>query len=236
MFLRCFRLSPLILRLFFIFPLVGCATSPNLKKVPLVEVDHQIHFIYREWHTSILLDASAFSRYSKVLSKNVSLQTELQQKKYIRIGWGDGDYFTGKRKTFGAATKALVASDYSAIQVLGYVQEPFASIPEETRVPLWISDKSMRKLVTYFDKSFALSATREVIPLPSYAENAGAFYQAKGHYSLFSNCNTWSGRALQVAGLPVRSRLHLTAQSVFEQARAISIYQQANPTASGSDE
>ncbi len=215
-----------LLSLFVLTSLVGCITSPNPKKIPLAHTDHTIHFIYREWHTSILLDVEAYARHSKLLPRSALLQAQLQQKKYMRIGWGDGNYFTGKNKTFGAATKALIASDYSAIQVLGYVQDPFASIPAETRVPLKITDKSMRRLVRYLDQSFLRNQQKELIELPAYAENTGAFFQAKGHYSLLSNCNTWSSRALQFAGLPIRSRLHLTAQSVFEQARDISHYQQ----------
>lgn len=206
--------------------LAGCTTSPNLKKIPLAHTGHTIHFIYHEWHTSILIETEAYARYSKYFPNSPSLRAQLQQQKYIRIGWGDGDYFTGKRKTFGAATKALIASDYSAIQIIGYSQSPFAGIPSGTHVPLVITDKSMQRLVRYFDKSFVRMETGDVITLPAYAENTGTFYQAKGHYSLWSNCNTWSSRALQVAGLPIRSRLHLTAKSVFEQAHNISSYQQ----------
>jgi hypothetical protein len=85
----------------------------------------------------------------------------------------------------------------------------------------------MRKLIGYLDSSFALDESAQVIPLQAYANDSGNFYQASGHYSVFSNCNTWSGRALQAAKLPVRSSLQLTAQSVFEQAKHISDYQQS---------
>lgn len=218
----------LLLILLLLNLMAGCVLAPNPKKIPLTHTDHTIYFIYEAWHTSILLDVDAYARHSKLLPKSTLLQAELQQKKYMRIGWGDGDYFTGKSKTFGAATKALVASDYLAIQVLAYTQDPFANIPADTRVPLNITDKSMRRLVRYVDKSFARNVRHELIRLPAYEENTGAFFQAKGHYSLLTNCNTWSGRALQATGLPIRSRLHLTAQSVFEQARAIANYQQQN--------
>ena len=110
--------------------------------------------------------------------------------------------------------------------MISYAQPPFASIPPETRVPIAITDQGMRKLIRYLDASFALDKAGAVIPLQAYVADAGRFYQASGHYSLFSNCNTWSGRALQAAQLPVRSRLQLTAQSVCEQAKAISQYQQ----------
>ncbi|WP_292751797.1 DUF2459 domain-containing protein [Methylophaga sp. UBA4204] len=194
---------------------------PAKQKIPSVNTEHIIYFIYRDWHTSILMDAKTVARHSRYL------QQEAASQRYIRIGWGDGNYFTGKSKTFGSATKALIASSHSALQVIAYAQPPFTSIPSETRVPIAITDKGMRKLIRYLDKSFALDESGRVIPLRAYVTDAGHFYQASGHYSLFSNCNTWSGRALQAAQLPVRSRFQLTAQSVFEQAKAISKYQQS---------
>ncbi|WP_331346241.1 DUF2459 domain-containing protein [Cellvibrio sp. UBA7661] len=214
---RVLRLSVLSALLFLI---TSCTSVPAKQKIPVANTEHIIHFIYREWHTSILIDANTAALYSKHLKK------EAQGQRYIRIGWGDGNYFTGKSKSVGAATKALIASSHSALQVITYMQSPFASIPEETRVAIAVSDKGMRKLLRYLDDSFALDESGQPIPLQAYVEGAGHFYRASGHYSVFSNCNTWSGRALQAAGLPVRSSLQLTAQSVFEQASYISQHQQ----------
>lgn len=204
--------------------LSACSSMPSKQKIPVANTEHTLYFIYREWHTSIMLDAATVARYSK------HMQAEAAGQQFVRIGWGDGDYFTGKSKSFGAATKALLASDYSALQVLTYAQSPFGQIPPDTRVAIAISDKGMRRLIRYLDKSFALDAFGNIISLPSYAADTGRFYQSSGDYGLFSNCNTWSGRALQAAQLPVRSGLQLTAQSVFEQARFISSYQQSRGT------
>lgn len=211
----------ILCRLLLLLMLSACSSVPNKQNIPVAHTEHTIYFIYREWHTSIMLDAAVVARYSKYL------QAEAAGQQFVRIGWGDGDYFTGKSKSLGAATKALLASEYSALQVLSYTQAPFGQIPPDTRVAIAISDKGMRRLIRYLDKSFALDASGKIISLPAYATDTGHFYQSSGDYGLFSNCNTWSGRALQTAQLPVRSGLQLTAQSVFEQAKAISAYQQS---------
>ncbi len=205
----------------FFVALAGCSSLPDKEKIPAANASQQIYFIYREWHTSILLPADAVRKHSRVMAE------EAVGQQFIRVGWGDGDYFTGKSKTFGSATKALFISRYSAVQVLTYLKPPFDEIPIETRVPLAITEKGMRRLIRYIDNSFVRDDNGQLIPLPAYGEGVGHFYRAEGQYGLFSNCNTWSGRALQAAGLPVRSRLQLTAQSVFEQARSISSYQAA---------
>lgn len=193
---------------------------PERQKIPTANTQHTIYFIYREWHTSILLDAATVARYSKYL------QAESSDNQFVRIGWGDGEYFTGKNKSFGAATKALLASRYSALQVLTYRQTPFSQIPLGTWVPIALTNEGMLGLIHYLDESFALDEQGQIIPLQAHGADIGRFYQSNGNYSVFSNCNTWSGRALQSAQLPVRSSLKLTAHSVFEQAQFISGYQQ----------
>jgi uncharacterized protein (TIGR02117 family) len=200
--------------------LSACTSLPDSKKIPQKNLVHEIHFIYEKWHTSILVPASSVEKHSRYF-KEIA-----HGKKYIRFGWGDGDYFTGKRKTFFSGAKALMASSYSAVQVLDYYGDPFPYIPEETRVPLLISEKKMQKLIRYVDKSISLDKERQPVALQAHEMNTGYFFMAKQHYSIFSNCNTWSSRALQVAGMPIRNKLKLTAQSVFTQAKMISDYQQ----------
>jgi uncharacterized protein (TIGR02117 family) len=209
----------------------ACATRPDVAAIPLNETPHTIYYIYRDWHTSVMLDAVTYRNLSKLPAINTSLDTEVAPAGYVRIGWGDGDYYTGKNTSVVTATRALIASSYSAIQVIGYTADPFARIPEETRVPLRITDQAMRELVTYLDASFAQGDTGNLLPLQGYVENSGVFFEASQRYGLFNTCNTWSSNALRAAGLPIRGALNLTAQSVFEQARMISTYQQQQTAA-----
>ena len=43
------------------------------------------------------------------------------------------------------------------------------------------------------------------------------FYLAEGDYSLFNTCNSWISKALQAAGLPLKTALR--AGSVMSQAK-----------------
>lgn len=209
----------LFFRLFIVFGffLVGCAGMPPKQNIPVSNTKHTVYFIYRGWHTSILLDAKLLA------AKNPQLASELEGQTYARIGWGDGDYFTGKNKSTVAAARALIASGYSAVQLLAYDNEPFAEIPADTLVPLAITEEGMDKLVTYLGSSIALDSHGKPVYLSAYGDSMGTFFQSKDHYSVFSNCNTWSGNALRAAGLPVANRL--TAGGVFEQAKFISWWQ-----------
>lgn len=209
-------LSRIILLLNFF--LMGCASMPPAKDIPIANAKHKIYFIYRGWHTSILLDAKLLAAQNPLLASDLTGQT------YARIGWGDGDYFTGKNKSTSTAAKALVASGYSAVQLLAYDYVPFEEIPADTIVPLAITNQGLQELVRYLSDSIARDKQGQLIRLPAFGDAMGSFFRSKDHYSLFSNCNTWSGHALRAAGLPVAMRL--TAQGVFVQARFISRYQQ----------
>ena len=120
----------------------------------------------------------------------------------------------------GTATKALIASGYSAVQLLTYDYEPFDEIPAETIVPLAITDEGLRQLAIYFNVSIAVDVQGKLMHLPAFGDAMGSFFQSQYSYSVFSNCNTWSGKALRSAGLPVANRL--TANGLFKQAQFIS--------------
>jgi uncharacterized protein (TIGR02117 family) len=196
------------------FLMAGCASMPRMQDIPLVNTTHTIYVIYRGWHTSIMVDAK------NIAAQNKQLTSELNGQLYARIGWGDGDYFTGKNKSTATAAKALIASGYSAVQLLPYDYAPFSEIPADTIVAVKITDAGLQNLITFFNQSIALDAQGKLIHLPASGEATGYFFRSKDHYSVFSNCNTWSGNALRAAGLPVANRL--TAEGVFEQAKAVS--------------
>ena len=207
--------------------LSGCHSLPDTTAIPVAGTNQTIWLIYRDWHTSILIEGSTFWRASKAVHAHPQLESEASSARYVRVGWGDGAYFTGKSTNAGTATRALFASNYSALQIIGYEQDPFDTIPATTRVPLQLTEAGIAELIAYIDTSFARDPAHGLKPLPSYVDNSGVFFEADQHYGLFNNCNTWSGAGLQAAGLPIRSALQLTAKSIFDQASYISAYQQA---------
>jgi uncharacterized protein (TIGR02117 family) len=222
------RLAPMLrlVALLCVLLTASCATQPDVAAIPVADTTHTIYYIYRDWHTSVMLDGATYRRLSKLPPTDTTLNTEVAPAGYVRIGWGDGDYYTGKSTGVVTATRALIASPYSAIQVIGYTADPFERIPAETRVALRITDTAMRALVTYLDASFVQDREGNLEQLHAYVENSGVFFEASQQYGLLNNCNSWSGDALRAAGLPIRGAFNLTAQGVFEQARAIANYQQ----------
>ena len=193
--------------------IASCSSLPRSSTIPITNTKHTIYFVYRKWHTSIVLDAKRLALASPKLAE------DLRGEQFARIGWGDGDYFTGKSKNWSTATKALVASHHSALQLLTYGND-LSDIPAQTIVPLAISEQGLHQLIHHIDTSIGVDGQNTALRLPAHVADTGVFFQATGHYSFFNNCNTWSSQALRLAGLPIANRL--TAQGVFEQAREIS--------------
>lgn len=206
--------------------LTSCRSLPDAAAVAYEPDAPTLWLVYRDWHTSVLIDGDLFRRYSKAWERHPSLRLELADAGTVRVGWGDGDYFTGKSKSTSTATRALLASNYSALQFIGYESDPLPSIPADTRTPLRVSEDGIAALVAYVDASL-LEYEGALVPLQSYVANAGVFFESSKSYGLFNNCNTWTGEALQRAGLPVKSAFRLTPQSIFEQAVAITSLQAA---------
>jgi uncharacterized protein (TIGR02117 family) len=212
----------------------ACRSVPDPVALAFAPEDATLWLVYHDWHTSLLIDGELFRRYSAEWRRHPSLQMELEAARTVRVGWGDGDYFTGRSKSTGTAAVALFASHNSALQFIGYESDPLPTIPQETRAPLRVSAEDIAALVAYVDASLRQEGST-LVPLQSYVDNAGVFFESNKHYGLFNNCNTWTGEALQSAGLPVRSALHLTPSSIFEQARAIATIQSAMQATASSE-
>jgi hypothetical protein len=210
----------------------ACQSLPEPAAVSFAPEDATLWLGYRDWHTSVLIDGDLFRRYSRAWQRDPALQGELVSARVVRVGWGDGDYFTGKSKSAGTATLALFVSHYSALQFIGYEYDPLPTIPADTRTPLRVSTADVAALVAYIDASL-LERDGALVPLRSYTDNAGVFFESSKQYGLLNNCNTWTGEALRNAGLPVKSAFNLTSRSIFEQAQAITRMQSPVPQAAG---
>lgn len=229
-FLRC-SLMPACRRLLLSCLLLSqgaCHTLPDAAAVSFAPEDATLWLVYRDWHTSLLIDGDLFRRYSRAWQRDPALQRELGSARVVRVGWGDGDYFTGKSTNTGTAARALFLSHYSALQFIGYEYDPLPSIPAGTRTPLRVSEADIAALVAYIDASL-LESGGTLVPLRSYTKNAGVFFESSKQYGLLNNCNTWTGDALRSAGLPVQGAFNLTSRSIFEQAQAITRMQGAAP-------
>jgi uncharacterized protein (TIGR02117 family) len=205
--------------LVFVVLQTGCAGVPSRADLPQEDTPHTIHMVQYGWHTALLFDGAS------MLARSKKLGDDFQDQKYLMIGWGDGEYFVTEHPPWSKAVKALVASDYPALQVVGRDTNPPFGVAARDSIPLALTERGYQKLVEYIDGSIAAGADGKPIYLARQPGNPDRFYQATGSYGLFSNCNSWLAGALRAADMPI-SGFNLTASSVFEQAARISVLQQ----------
>ncbi|SDG77634.1 MULTISPECIES: DUF2459 domain-containing protein [unclassified Duganella] len=199
--------------------LAGCAGVPRRADLPAGPTPHTIYLVQYGWHTALLLDGASALAHSKKLA------ADFHDTRYLLVGWGDGEYFVSEHAPWSKAVKALVASDYPALQVGERSTNPPLGAQARDIVALAITEHGYQQLVEYIDRSIAADAGGKPIYLGTPGEHPDRFYRATGNYSVFNNCNSWMSDALRTAGLPVSS-FNLTARGVFEQAERISALQQ----------
>ena len=199
--------------------LTGCALAPSRSSVPAADASHTIHLMRYGWHTALLFDGN------DIQSRSPRLRADLRPARYILIGWGDGEYFVRDDAPWSKAVKALVNSDFPALQAGRRDSNPPPGVVPQDSLALAITSHGMDQLVAYIERSIALDATGQPVYLGQQPDHPDRFYRGNGHYSLLSNCNSWIVSALRAAELPI-SGINLTAGSVFEQAQQIAALQQ----------
>lgn len=141
--------------------------------------------------------------------KDWSLQLDSKQTKsgktnfnYVAIGWGDKGFYlntpTWGDLTFKTAFNALFGLSSSAMHVTFFDQ-----LKEGERCKkILISPADYLKIVSFAESSFLLNETNNYIQIPnaSYGNN-DLFYEAKGCYTLFYTCNTWTNNCLKAGNM-----------------------------------
>jgi uncharacterized protein (TIGR02117 family) len=199
----------------FIATQAGCANVPNRISLPVENTPYTIYLMQYDWHTALQFDGPSILAHSKKLNR------DFHDHKYLTIGWGDGDYFVDAAPPWTKAVKALVASDYPALQVVATDGESPFKKPATASIPLAITEKGYRELADYIDRSIVADAEGQPTYLGVQQPNFNLYYKATGQYSLFNTCNSWIGGALQAAGLPIGG-MNLTASDIVNQASRIS--------------
>lgn len=121
---------------------------------------------------------------------------------YIAFGWGDKGFYletptwadlkarTAFKAAFGLSKSAIHATFYNKLR------------ESERCVRLVIAKEQYQRLVTYIENSLQTDGSGSPLVIPTEARygNHDAFYEAKGKYSLFHTCNTWTNNALKASG------------------------------------
>ena len=151
-------------------------------------------------HTDIVLPVKnhLFDWTQKVKFENTIAKDSTAQ--FVAFGWGDKGFYletpTWADLKLSTALKAASGFSTSAMHTTFY-----KSLKENEQCKkILISESEYQRLVSYITNSFQLDSESfmKIETSAVYGKN-DAFYEAKGSYSLFYTCNTWTNNALKAA-------------------------------------
>ncbi|WP_231425439.1 TIGR02117 family protein [Pedobacter sp. Leaf250] len=153
-------------------------------------------------HTDIVLPASNFQKdWTQEIKYEHTLLTDTSYK-FLAFGWGDRKFYletpefsdlklsTGLRAISGLSTSAMHTTYYLLMT------------EDRNCKKLYISKVQYQQLIKYISASFTKDNNGHFISIKSniHYDNADAFYEAVGSYSIFKTCNTWTNNALKASG------------------------------------
>ena len=120
---------------------------------------------------------------------------------FVAIGWGDRDFYlhtpTWADLTLRRTVGALFGANASLLHVTWLTRVQL----RQGAYAMPLSQRQYLALVAHVRGSLPGGRTI-ALPGAGYGPD-DAFYEAKGSYHLFETCNTWTGRGLRRAGVPV---------------------------------
>jgi uncharacterized protein (TIGR02117 family) len=191
----------------------GCATpGPPLYPVRVQAEARYIYVVRHDWHTGLAV------KYDDIDPHLWPEKDDFPEALYLEVGWGDRDFYQTPRAGLGILLRAALQSPASVLFVIGLPTAVTHYFPYADILEIPLSPRGLQELVRFIHATYKRDATGQTIPLgPGHNHRHSMFYLAEGDYSLFNTCNTWISKALQAAGLPIRTALR--ASGVMSQAK-----------------
>lgn len=186
----------------FYFLAVFFLSRLTIRKESNHEEEVAIYILTNGVHTDIVVpvrneekDWAERMPYEHTLSNDTTLS-------YLALGWGDRGFYletpTWADLRASTALKAATGLGKTLIHATFYAQ----MIEDDACKKIMLSRSQYRRLVGYIEDSLEKDEQKNFIHIETDAlyGKTDAFYAAKGSYSLFYTCNTWTNEALKVSG------------------------------------
>ena len=180
-----------------------CLSRLTVNKEPGQSGDMAIYIKTNGVHTDIVVPIkNELADWSKEIRFANTHLPDTSNMKWLAMGWGDKGFYlqtpTWADLKFSTAFKAAFALGTTAIHTTFYndLRE------SESCKKIMISNDQYKRLTGYLYGSFQKDAAGHLMRIITNANynNADAFYEARGSYSMLQTCNTWANNALKNCG------------------------------------
>jgi len=180
-----------------------CLSRITVDKEKDTPAEVTVYILTNGVHTDIVVPIKndVFDWSSQVKFSNSHL-ADTAAVEWLAMGWGDKGFYletpTWDDLTFSTAFKAAFGLSTTAMHTT------FCRTMTESRSckKIMISQPQYKRLVQYISHSFQHNVDGYPIYIHTSANynDADAFYEASGRYSLFKTCNSWANAALKSCG------------------------------------
>lgn len=200
---RSLRFALRILALAVVLAVLGTIVPRPIWPADTVEGPpaRRIYVISNPIHTDIAIpvDAAVLERFRFLAEDGIPANGE--GVRYLIFGWGGRAFYletpTWSQLKATPVFKALTVDAAAMhVDVAGPIPEPHPAVAGYD-----VSEARFGALLDFIAASFTRDASRpKFIPGAGYSASDG-FYEAEGAFNALAGCNTWTARALRVAGL-----------------------------------
>ena len=200
-------LRPVLLALLLCPALASCA-------MPAVDCEArhgvEVEIVRHRWHTGIIVPREQLGDELAFLGQ------QFPDARWFEIGWGDREFYRKPDSTW-LIIRSLFWPTASALHVVG-LEKPAPELPHRDLLTLTLSPEEMARLRRAISADFQRRRGETLRIEPGLYGNSW-FYEARGRFWFARTCNTWTAERMAGAGVPLRSFMTLTADSVMEQLR-----------------
>jgi len=206
-------------RLYFVLALIAssaaCAAPTPASKTSSAQTQQatptaRVFIVAHYWHSGVALPRTALA------PATLPEVADFPEADYLEFGWGDRDYYAGKRGPW-VVLKAALWPTPGVLHVAGCSGELVRCFPFSRIVALDMTDAALERLSERLSGSFHRDAQPRALALGPGLYGESRFYPSRDKFHALRTCNAWTAGLLQAAGYPIRPATSLTVDALMKQ-------------------
>jgi uncharacterized protein (TIGR02117 family) len=154
------------------------------------------------YHSGLILPVSAAGEDWSLIIRPTDLPDPDDSGNWLLFGWGDRLFYLNTPTWLDVRPMTVVTALVGSDQTLVHVDhlKSLRDVADARAVEL--TPAQYLRLTAFIRSSMVLDAEGRGVATPGYGSR-DVFYNAHGHYSALRTCNSWTGEALEAAGVKV---------------------------------